>query len=206
MKNVKTFIYVENNEYYLEKKITLVKNGIRFNEVKFDLNKSKGLRKFVQKLEIKREMKKLIENSEVIVFSNEADFSIGNVIITTNGIIVSDNISKSLTEKAVKKRDKRIKNISSYFMDGAYRKSFRREYDENFENMNEVLLSLYEILMTSNQDVSYDIYLKLLDCLIEAPQPIKSDMYEKNNELLGKEWAKRLVIEHKKNQSGECAN
>lgn len=203
MKKVKNFIYVTGTEYF-QKTITLDKTSVRTTNVIFDLNKSKGLTKLNQKREIKKEMKKVVSDNDVVVSSTE--FSNGDVIITAGGIVLGNKLPSSIMSKAATKKDKRKKEISSYFKPGAYLSSCRSEYDTNFEFIDDVLLDLYKELLVNEHEVDTDTYLTLLDCLIEAPQPIKSSSYESNIEKVQKEYGRILIKTYRENNKEENAN
>lgn len=189
MKDTKTFIYNADKLYYFEKKITLEKQTVRTTSIHFDLESSKGLTKSKQKRKIKKAMKKLINNSDVIMASS--DFTVGDTIITSRGVIIGD-IPVSILSKAKFKRDQRINDISTNFINNAYADSQARTFEENFNLIDLTYLSLCKDLLTSDIQLDNDVYLTLLDCLIEVAQPIKSDGYESNKSMIKTNYQKYL--------------
>lgn len=189
MKDTKTFIYNADKLYYFKKEITLEKQAVRTTSIHFDLEASKGLTKSKQKRNIKKAMKKLINNSDVIMASS--DFAVGDTIITSQGIIIGD-IPASIFSKAEFKQDQRINDISANFINDAYVDSKERVYEQNFDLIDLTYLDLCKNLLTSDIQLDNDVYLTLLDCLIEVAQPIKSDSYESNRSTIETNYQKYL--------------
>ena len=184
----KTLIYITNEEY-IQKTFKLEKTSIRTNDVYFNQRRAKGFKKISQKSEIKSEIKKLVSKNDIILASKNIENQHTN--ITTGGVIYGDKIPVSIMNKAITKENNRIMKINNYFEKDAYIESYiETKTNEDNKKLIVWLLELEKSLLTGKVLEKEAVYSKLLNALIETPQPIRTDNYNENLKQLKLEYSK----------------